>query len=172
MFTHIKLLFLSRIVLTLWDFSHGKFGGLSLGKASCNSCATQPTAHAGCFNISKIHWILTWTTGSLTWDVQTHVRESALKVDSRGKTPLPHWVTEPVSAACRSDILPTELHPCLITVFKMFQDGSVFFSTLLSKSQSPCYRLILCTQCRGCNRLPSLTADENCSVELLCLLSP
>ena len=34
---------------------------LSQGK----SCATQPTVHAGCFNVSIIHGTLTWTTGSL-----------------------------------------------------------------------------------------------------------
>ena len=30
------------------------------------SRATQPTARAGCFNVSIIHRTLTWTTGSLT----------------------------------------------------------------------------------------------------------
>ena len=39
------------------------------------------------------------------------VRESALKVDSGGKNPLPHRGIEPVLAACRSDALPSELHP-------------------------------------------------------------
>ena len=29
------------------------------------SCATQPTVHAGCFRVSIIHQTLTWTTGSL-----------------------------------------------------------------------------------------------------------
>ena len=29
------------------------------------SCATQPTMHAGCFNVSIIHRIMTWTAG---WD--------------------------------------------------------------------------------------------------------
>ena len=38
----------------------------SLGKASCNSCPTQPTMHAGCFSLSISHWTLTWTAGSLT----------------------------------------------------------------------------------------------------------
>ena len=57
------------------------------------SRATQPTEHAGCFSVSIIHQPLTWTTGSLTCTrmlmhaiahegVRTHVRESALKVDS------------------------------------------------------------------------------------------
>ena len=39
------------------------------------------------------------------------VRESALKVDSGRKNPLPHRGIEPASAACRSDALPIELHP-------------------------------------------------------------
>ena len=30
------------------------------------SRATQPRVHAGCFSVSVIHRILTWTTGSLT----------------------------------------------------------------------------------------------------------
>ena len=38
------------------------------------------------------------------------VEESAPKVDWQ-KNPLPHQGTEPASTACRSDALPTELHP-------------------------------------------------------------
>ena len=30
------------------------------------SCATQPTVHAGWFSVSRIHWTRIWTTGSLT----------------------------------------------------------------------------------------------------------
>ena len=30
-----------------WYFTHGSFGLLSPGKASCDSHATQPTVHAG-----------------------------------------------------------------------------------------------------------------------------
>ena len=51
-----------------------------------------------CVCVSVIHRTLTWTTGSLTWaqmlmhatahgGVRTHVRESALKVDSGRKIP-------------------------------------------------------------------------------------
>ena len=39
------------------------------------------------------------------------VRESALKVDSGRKNPLPHQGIKLASAACRSDALWTELHP-------------------------------------------------------------
>ena len=60
------------------------------------SRATQPTVHAGCFCVSIIHRTLTWTSRSLTCaqmlmhatahgGVRTHVRESALKVDSGRK---------------------------------------------------------------------------------------
>ena len=63
------------------------------------SRATQPTVHAGFFfffSVSIIHRTLIWTTGSLTrpqmlmhaiahGGVRTHVRESALKVDSGRK---------------------------------------------------------------------------------------
>ena len=59
---------------------------------------TQPTVHDGCFRVSIIHRTPTWTTGSLTCaqmlmhaiahgGVRTHVRESALKLDSGRKIP-------------------------------------------------------------------------------------
>ena len=62
------------------------------------SRATQPMQYAGCYSVSKIHQTLTWTTGSLTCaqmlmhatahkGLWTHVRESALKVDSGRKIP-------------------------------------------------------------------------------------
>ena len=62
------------------------------------SHATQTTVHAGCFNVSIIHRTPTWITRSLTCPqmlmhatahrgVRTHVRESALKVDSGRKIP-------------------------------------------------------------------------------------
>ena len=53
-------------VLSQWDFSLGKFGLPSPGKASCDSHATQPTVHAGCFSVSLINHTPTWTTGPLT----------------------------------------------------------------------------------------------------------
>ena len=101
-------------VLLQWDFSHGKFGFLSLEKASCDSHATQPTVHAGCFSVSIIHRTLTWTTGSLTCaqmlmhaiahgGVRTQVRESALKVDSGRKIARRAEESKPASAAWRSD---------------------------------------------------------------------
>ena len=43
-------------------------------------------------------------------------RESALEVDSERKIPRRTRV-EPVSAACRSDALPTELHPHHLSYF-------------------------------------------------------
>ena len=57
---------------------------------------TQPSVHAECFSVSIIHRTLTWATGSLTCaqmlmhaiahgGVRTHVKESALKVDSGRK---------------------------------------------------------------------------------------
>ena len=62
------------------------------------SHATQPTVYAGCFSVSIIHQTLTWTRGSLTCTqmlmhviahegVQTHERDSSLKVDSGRKIP-------------------------------------------------------------------------------------
>ena len=63
LFTFIFLLFTT--VLSQRNFSHRKFGLPSLGKASCNSRATQSTVHAGYFSVSIIHQTLTRTTGSL-----------------------------------------------------------------------------------------------------------
>ena len=97
----VLLLFFAFYFTTLLshrDFSHGKFGLLSPGKASCDSRATQPTVHAGCFSVSIIHRTLTWITGSLTCaqmlmhaiahgGVITDVRESALKVGFGRKIP-------------------------------------------------------------------------------------
>ena len=68
--------------------------------------ATQHTMHAGCFRVSLMLRTLTWTTGSLTCAqmlmheiahgvVRTHVRESALKVDTGGKkslSALENWI--------------------------------------------------------------------------------
>ena len=62
------------------------------------SRVAQPTVHAGCCSVSIVHRTLTWTTGSLTCaqmlmhaiahgGVQTHVRESALRVDCGRKIP-------------------------------------------------------------------------------------
>ena len=62
------------------------------------SRATQPTVHDGCFIVSIIHRIMIWTTGPLMYAqmlmhaiahgcVRTHVRESALTVDSGRKMP-------------------------------------------------------------------------------------
>ena len=72
----VFLLLLLTTLLSHWDFSHGKFGLFSKLKASCDSCATHPQVHAGCFgvciinagcfSISIIHQTLTWTVGSLT----------------------------------------------------------------------------------------------------------
>ena len=88
------------------------------------SHATHPTVHAGCFSVSKIHQTLTWTTGSLTCaqmlmhatahkGLWTHVRESALKVDSGRKIPC---CTAESNLHQQHDgpmLWPTELNPHL-----------------------------------------------------------
>ena len=54
--------FFSTVVLSQWDYSHGKFGMPSPGKAR------YPT-YGACWvylSVSVIHRTLTWTTGSLT----------------------------------------------------------------------------------------------------------
>ena len=47
-------------------FLHGKFGSLSLGKASCDSHATLLVVRTGYFSVSIIHRTLAWTAGSFT----------------------------------------------------------------------------------------------------------
>ena len=99
-------------------------------------CATQPILHAGCFSISIIHQTLTWITGSLTCaqmlthatacgGVWTHVR---VYTESWywEKNVLPHRWMEPESEVlvCRSDTLPTELHPHLITCVYFYNPGT------------------------------------------------
>ena len=53
-------------VLSRWDFSHGKFGLLSLVKASCDGHTAQSAVHTGCLRVSIIHRTLTWTAEFLT----------------------------------------------------------------------------------------------------------
>ena len=52
-------------VLSQWDFSHGKFGLRSLGKASCDRVAlSNLRGMLGVLTVSIIHRTLIWTTGS------------------------------------------------------------------------------------------------------------
>ena len=44
------------------------------------------------------------------------------------KNPLPHRGIEPASAACRSDALSTELHPCLLVCIMFRTSAEVIFS--------------------------------------------
>ena len=80
------------------------------------SCATQPTVHAWCFecfhnpsNSEMGYRIFNEHTDvnacSCTRGVQTHIRESALKVDNGRKIPCSNGGIEPASAAWRSDAL-------------------------------------------------------------------
>ena len=62
--TLLFLHLLFTVVLSQWDYFRGKYGLPSPEKASCNSNATQPTMHSGCFSVSIIHQTLTWTMGS------------------------------------------------------------------------------------------------------------
>ena len=86
-------------VLSQWDFSQGKFGLLSPGKANCDRVA-RPNVRCmlGVLGVSLIHRTLTWTIWSLTCaqmlmhaiahgGCRDTVRESALKVDSGRKIP-------------------------------------------------------------------------------------
>ena len=54
---------------TIWIFPVGNSGLLSPGKVICDMVplsSQQSMVHAWCLSSSMIHWILTWTTGSLT----------------------------------------------------------------------------------------------------------
>ena len=94
---YLLLLFIP--ILSLWDFSHGKIGLLSLGKASCDRVALPKLrCMLGVLSVPIIHRTPSWTTGFLTCaqmlihaiahgGVRTHVKESALKVDSGRKIP-------------------------------------------------------------------------------------
>ena len=95
----------------------------------------KPAVHTVCFCVSIIHRTLAWTTGSLTCaqmlmhaialgSVQTHVRESALKVESGRKKPLPHRGIEPASAAWRSNALPMSYIPLERFTWKFEGKGS------------------------------------------------
>ena len=104
-YLHDLLLLFFTTVLSQWDFFHGKFRLLSLGKASCDSHTTQPTVLARCFSVSIFNQTLTWTAGSLTcaqmlmhavahWSVQTHVCKTKRVCTENWfweKNPLPHW---------------------------------------------------------------------------------
>ena len=79
------------------------------------SRTTQPTVHAGCLIVSIIHQNLTWTTGPLMCaqmllhavacrGVRTHIRESALEVDS-GRKILGHTGESNLPQCCASPTL-------------------------------------------------------------------
>ena len=112
--------FFFRTVLSQWDFSYGKLGLPFPGKpAATESCYPTYGAYLE-FSVSIIHRTLTSTTGSLTCaQMSMHAiahgglygHRKTVCTESGKKNPLPHEGIEPVSAACRSDALPTELHP-------------------------------------------------------------
>ena len=126
-------------VLSQWDFSYQKFGLLFLWESQLQqSCAIQPTEHAGCLSVSINHWTLTWTTGSITCaqmlmhanahrGVQTHVRECALKVDYGRKNPLLHRGIKPASAVWRTDALTS----WAISIQSSLQKPKVDLNTVL-----------------------------------------
>ena len=116
------------IVLSQWDSPLGNLGCFAGGKPAVTELH-YPTHSAFWvfFSVSIIHWTLTWTTGSLTCahmlmhmtahrGVLTHVRESALKVDSRRKIPFSQQGIEPASAAWQSNAVPISYVPIPLLV--------------------------------------------------------
>ena len=82
------------------------------------SRATHPTVRVACFSVSIIQRTLTWITGSLTCahtlvhaTVYGHRKRVCTESGLWVKKTLPHREIEPASATCRSNALPTELHP-------------------------------------------------------------
>ena len=70
------------IVLSQWDFSRGKFGLLSSGKASCNRVALPSLIDYRIFNVCT-----DFNACNCTRECTDTVKESALKLDSGRKSP-------------------------------------------------------------------------------------
>ena len=130
------------------------------------SHATQPTVHAGWFNVSIIHRTLTWTAGSVTCarmlmhaiahgGVRTP-SESAVKVDWE-KNPSPHQGFEPASAEYRSDALPTKLHPLPLPFFNRLV---IFYVREQMHSGPTCFCFVLKSSPEG------LDLQSGCTVTL------
>ena len=153
-------------MLSQWDFSHRNFGLLSLGKGGCDSHATQPTVRAGRFSVSIIHWILTWSMGTLTC-AQTlmyaiahrgctqRCMDTCKRVCTESwlwqKNPLLHWGTEPASAAWWSNALPMSYIPIPQVSFSETKTGvrcnqtqDTDNSFAVSKDTSSCMNLSTC----------------------------
>ena len=81
------------------------------------SCATQPMVHARCFSHNSPNSDMDYRIFNMHTDVNAQQGECVDTVcictESKlwEKIPMPQLGIEPVSAACRSNILPTELHP-------------------------------------------------------------
>ena len=58
--------FISQLYCPIGSSPMGNSGAFPGESQMWQSRATQPTVHAGCFNVSIIYRTLTWTTGSLT----------------------------------------------------------------------------------------------------------
>ena len=115
-----KKIFLTTM-LSHWDFSHGEFGLLSPGKPA----ATEPrypsySAYCvfSCFrnprNTDMDHWIFNLRTDVKVCDCTrgcSNTRKRVCTESWQGENSLPYRGMEPASAVCRSDALPTELHP-------------------------------------------------------------
>ena len=116
------LLIFFQLFCPKWDFSHGKFGWLSPGKASCDRVKLP---YLRCIlGVLEFHNPPKSEMDYMIFNVDTDVnacdcirgctdtiRESALKFWLWEKHPLLHKRIQSVLAACRSDALPTELHP-------------------------------------------------------------
>ena len=136
-------------VLSLWDFSHWKFGLLCLWKASCDSHATQPTVHVGCCSVSTIlDGIFNMCTDvnacNCTWGVLTHVREFPLKVDAWIKIPwhtgepnLPQWCADLTYQ--QLSYIPTPLWEIMMYFHSWSSDRSVVSTWMYTTIKVDCF---------------------------------
>ena len=105
-----------------------------------------------------------------TWGCTDTVKGFALKVDSgreEKKNPLLHRGIEPASAACRSDALPTELHPQLqfVCLF-LFKAGATAPRLMLGSGMSVKRNTLLYSLTR--NRLKLVIASRSITYPLAC----
>ena len=135
-------------IVPLGFSSMGNSDWLLCGKPAVTESRYPTYMHAGCLNVSMVHQILTWTTGSLMGThicqyvqlytgVYGHTNRVCTESWFWEKNPLLRQGIEPASAACQSDALPTELHPRS----GLWRDG--WKSLILSQPQCNCLKGIL-----------------------------
>ena len=133
--------FIFKTVFPHRDFLHEKFRLHFPGKGSCDRVALPNLRYMlQCFSVFVILRTLTWTTGSLTcaqmlmYAMHTGMHRHHKRVCPESwlweENPLPHRRIKPTPAVCRSDVLPTELHPYTGRDFFFFALKGITWQTL------------------------------------------